>query len=314
MPLSIVITEAGRIALVNAENTGTAPVEITEIGLSETAIVPSAADVALADEFKRVAGISGTVVSDDTIHVSMFDDSADEYALHSFALYLDDGTLFGIYGQVDPVLEKTTQSIAGLSIDVTFADVDAASITFGDATFVNPPASTEQMGVVELATLPEAQTGTDPTRALVPATAKGALLAWLLAQDGSGSGIDADLLDGLDATGFLRVIDPLAYGENGNGWWEKRANGLIEQGGRVTNHTEAEATFTITFPYPFANLTQVRNIQATAIINDGQPTGPFTYQIRNTSISATGFQISLRSNGQPFHTDGFYWRAIGRLV
>lgn len=211
MAFTITITNAGRAAIVNAQNTGTAPVTIAQIGLSATAIVPAPTMTALAGELKRTGSIAGEVVADDTIHVTAMDESADVYSLRAFGLYLADGTLFAIYGQAAPILEKVAASIALLSIDVIFADIDAASITFGDASFANPPATTERQGVVELATVAEAQAGIDALRALTPAAAKAAILGWLLAQDGSGSGLDADLLDGQHGTYYTNIPARLGY-------------------------------------------------------------------------------------------------------
>lgn len=214
MPLPILITNAGRAAIINAQHTGTAPITLASVGLSQTAIAPSAADAALAGEFKRVATIAGEVVAPDTIHLTMSDDSADSYALRSFGLYLADGTLFALYGQADPILQKVASSIGLLSIDVILADAAATALTFGDTSFTNPPATTERQGVVELATLAEAQAGVDALRALTPAAARAALLGWLLAQDGAGSGLDADLLRGMtpeQVVSLARVIGALGY-------------------------------------------------------------------------------------------------------
>lgn len=211
MAFTITITNAGRAAIVNAQNTGTAPVTIAQIGLSATAIVPAPTMTALAGELKRTGSIAGDVVADDTIHVTAMDESADVYSLRAFGLYLADGTLFAIYGQTAPILEKVAASIALLSIDVIFADIDAAAITFGDASFSNPPATTERQGVVELATVAEAQAGIDALRALTPAAAKAAILGWLLAQDGSGSGLDADLLDGQHGAYYSNIPARLGY-------------------------------------------------------------------------------------------------------
>ncbi len=210
-PLEITVTNAGRAAIVNAQNTGTAPVTITQIGLSGTAVTPLPTATALAGEFKRVASIAGEVVANDTIHVTLTDSSGDAYTLRSIGLYLADGTLFAIYGQAGPVLEKTAQSIAALSVDVIFADIAAASLTFGNANFTNPPATTERQGVVELATLAEAQAGIDALRALTPSMAKAAILGWLLAQDGAGCGLDADLLDGQDGSYYTNIIGRLGF-------------------------------------------------------------------------------------------------------
>ncbi|WP_449471995.1 gp53-like domain-containing protein [Sphingobium chungangianum] len=211
MALTAIVTNAGRAALVNAANTGTAPVTIAQVGLTATAVVPGVGITALPGEYKRVATISGDVVADDTIHLIVRDESADVFTVRSFALYLADGTLLAIYGQAGVILEKSAQAMMLLAIDVQFADVAAAMLTFGDANFLNPPATTEMQGVVELATVGEAQTGIDALRALTPAAAKAAILGWLLAQDGSGSGLDADLLDGQDGSYYSNIPQRLGY-------------------------------------------------------------------------------------------------------
>lgn len=211
MPLTMIVTNAGRAALVNAQNTGTAPVAITQIGLSSAAVTPLATATALAGEFKRVSALSGTVTAADTIHVTMTDESSDAYSLRAIGLYLDNGVLFAVYGQAAAILDKAAASIAALSVDVIFADIAATSLTFGNANFVNPAATTERQGVVELATTAEAQAGIDALRALTPAGAKAAILGWLLAQDGSGSGLDADMLDGQDGSYYANIPGRLGY-------------------------------------------------------------------------------------------------------
>lgn len=205
MSLNIVVTSAGRAKIVNAQNTGTAPLTITQVGLSQTAVTPAASATTLAGEFKRISGVGGDAIAPDTIHINMTDTSGDAYSLRSFALYLADGTLFAIYGQATPMIEKVAASDALLAIDVVFADISAASLTFGNTNFLNPPATTEHQGVIELATVAEAQAGIDALRALTPAAAKAAILGWLLGMDGSGSGIDADLLDGYHASAFAQL-------------------------------------------------------------------------------------------------------------
>ncbi|WP_257555068.1 hypothetical protein [Sphingobium sp. CFD-2] len=211
MALTAIVTSAGRAALVNAANTGTAPVTIAQVGLTATAVVPGVGITALPGEYKRVATISGDVVADDTIHLIVRDESTDVFTVRSFALYLADGTLFAIYGQAGVILEKSAQAMMLLAIDVQFADVAAAMLTFGNANFLNPPATTEMQGVVKLATVGEAQAGIDALRALTPAAAKAAILGWLLAQDGSGSGLDADLLDGQDGSYYANIPQRLGY-------------------------------------------------------------------------------------------------------
>lgn len=179
MSFDLVITNAGRAALVNAANTGTLPVTIAQIGVSATFTAPVPTLTALPAEIKRLSSIAGDVVANDTIHVTLRDESGDAYTLRSVALYLGDGTLFAVAGQASPLITKTASSIALAAFDITFADVAAASITFGNTDFMLPPATTEIRGVVELATLAEAQAGTDTQRALTPQGGKAAVVGWL---------------------------------------------------------------------------------------------------------------------------------------
>jgi len=233
MALTITVTDAGRAALVNAANTGTAPVTIAQVGLSGTAVVPAKGATALPGEFKRLGTISGGVVADDTIHVIVRDESTDVFAVRSLGLYLGDGTLFAIYGQADVLAEKSGQAMLLIAVDVKFEDIDATTLTFGDANFLNPPATTTTMGVVELSTGAEAIAGTSSTRVPPEKAIKDAVFAWLDARfgannsgiwhpgnDGAGSGMDADLLDGQQGSYYTNIVARLGYapwGPNNDG-------------------------------------------------------------------------------------------------
>lgn len=210
------ITNAGRAALVNAAHDGTRSVRVAAVGVSATATSPTAATTALPAEIKRIATISGTATDADTIHVTVRDESADSYAVRSLALYLDDGTLFAAYGQADALLEKSAQAMMLLALDVRFTDVSATQITFGNANFLNPAATTQTPGVVALATDAEAAALTEKLKALTPRglaqvfTAAN-ILSRLLTVDGAGSGLDADLLDGQDGAYYANVAARLGY-------------------------------------------------------------------------------------------------------
>jgi hypothetical protein len=227
--LPIVVTSAGRAALVNAANTGTLPVTIAKIGVTAAAFTanPDGSDLVLPGELKQLSTFGGAAVADDTIHVTLRDDGSDVYSMRGFGLYLADGTLFALYGQAGVILEKSAQAMLVLSADIRFVNVDATSITFGDANFINPPATTEVQGVIEIATDAESVAGVDPGRAVAPRGLKAALDGRLgagapaafvkglltlatavafraalaiksaaLKDEGPGNGLDADLLDG----------------------------------------------------------------------------------------------------------------------
>lgn len=224
MPLTMIVTDAGRAAIVNAQHNGTAPVTITQCGLSGSVITPAKTATALAGEFKRISTISGAGVAADTIHLIVRDESADVYTARAFALYLADGTLFAIYGQPAALVDKTAQSIMLLALDVVFADITAASLTFGNANFLNPPATETVQGVVELATSAEATAGTDTQRAVTPKAIQDAVNAWLDARfgannslvwnpgnDGAGSGLDAGMFAGQLPAYYTNIVARLGY-------------------------------------------------------------------------------------------------------
>lgn len=232
------ITDAGFAKLVNPPNTGTNAVLVTQIGLTSTAFTPSAGLTALPGEIKRVATFGGQAVGDDTLHVTIRDDSTTAYSLRGFGLYLADGTLFATYGQTDPIMEKSAASMLLLATDARFTDVDITQIQFGNAEFIYPPATTEVLGVVELATNTEAEDAADTQRAVTPrglgaftdkrfgAAAPTALARTLLSaattaaartalelkgaalkDTGHGNGLDADTLDGKHASAFALAGD-----------------------------------------------------------------------------------------------------------
>ncbi|WP_443749702.1 gp53-like domain-containing protein [Asticcacaulis solisilvae] len=218
MALNLIVTNAGRNALVDAANTGTNQVDITQVGVSATNFAVDFTTTALAGELKRMGTIAGVTVADNVIHVTMQDNSIDVYSLRSFALYLNDGTLFAVYSQAGVIVEKSAAASMMLSVDVAFADVNAANIIFGATDFVLPPATTDNKGEVELATSAETQTGTDGSRAVTPLGLLTAFTAWLLSfnvwrasNDGSGSGLDADLLDGQDGSWYSNIIARLGF-------------------------------------------------------------------------------------------------------
>jgi hypothetical protein len=167
----IQITDAGRAALVAPGNTGTTAHKVTQIGLGTMPFQFKPDMNTLPSEVKRITTFGGDTVAPDTVHLVIQDDTADQYKLHALGLYLDNGVLFGVYVQNDPILEKAPASMLLLAVDVVFASIDAAKLEFGPATFLNPPATTDRKGVVELATQTEVDDGTDDTRAVTPKTA-----------------------------------------------------------------------------------------------------------------------------------------------
>lgn len=232
-------TTRGRAALVNAAHTGTKAVTVTQVGVTDRAFTPDPAggDLALPGERKRLTTFGGKAVADDVVHLTVRDESDDSYPLRGIALYMEDSTLLALYGGSEVILEKSSQAMMLLAIDWLLADMDANQIQFGDTDFLNPPATTEVQGVVELATAEEAITGKDNQRAVTASALLATLDARLgkgapstlgksmmgrgdatevradlglkgaaLKDEGSGKGLDADSVDGKHADDFAPKV------------------------------------------------------------------------------------------------------------
>lgn len=175
MALPITITDAGRAEIINAQNTGTGPVTITEIGFGTGQYTPTKTRTALQAQVKRVSSIAGQAVAADTIHVMALDESSDAYNVGEFGLFSDKGTLIAVYSQPAAsgwIIQKAGASTLLLATDIILESLNATNITFGDISFINPPATTTVQGVVELATPEETQAGNDGSRAVTPAGLK----------------------------------------------------------------------------------------------------------------------------------------------
>jgi microcystin-dependent protein len=168
MALPFVITTAGREALVNAANTGTDAVVVSQIALGSTHFLSDPATVALAAEIKRIPASGGGVVAPDTIHVTGSDSSADVYTVRSVGLYTSGGILLAVYSQADPILIKGAGTVALIAADLVITGLPAGAIAVGDTTFAYPQATEVVKGVAELATVTETLTGTDDERIVTP--------------------------------------------------------------------------------------------------------------------------------------------------
>jgi hypothetical protein len=192
--LVLSLTNAGLAAVQGAS--GSDPVVIAELGLTATPFDIAPTLTALPGEFKRIAAVSGTAAAANITHMTAYDTSADVWNATGLGLWLADGTLFAVYSAGATIINKASVAFAMVSFDIAWQADLAASVAFGDPIFTNPPATEEMRGLVELADEAEALAGIDGLRALTPARARAAVLPWLIDQDGAGSGLDADTLDG----------------------------------------------------------------------------------------------------------------------
>ena len=170
MAIRFTVTDAGRAALINQDNTGTGARKVTEIGLGRGQYeVGDTAREGLLDPIKWVDTIAGQAVADDVIHVTLQDETADIYSVGEIGLFLDNGVLLAYHSQPDGwVVEKAEPATLLLAADITVQNLDVTSLEFGDAAFLNPPASETVKGVIELADETEALNGEDLARAMTP--------------------------------------------------------------------------------------------------------------------------------------------------
>jgi len=175
--LVLKLTDAGLAAVQAAA--GSDPVVISELGLTNTPFDYAPTLTALPGEFKRIGAVSGISAAANIAHLTAYDTSQDVWSATGLGLFLEDGTLFAVHSSPEPVQSKASLAFALISIDIIFNADLAADIAFGNAIFTSPPSTTEMRGIVELATIPEAQAGLDTLRALTPEAAAAAVFSWL---------------------------------------------------------------------------------------------------------------------------------------
>lgn len=167
-PIDLIITNAGLDALVDAQNGDTDAIKVIEVGLTEAAFDPAPTLTALPGEFKRLASFAGQSTGPNTIHMTALDAGATTYDLRGIGLFLEDGTLFASFAQADPIFSKVSIASFLLAFDVRFSGNVGEDITFGDATFLYPPATETVKGVAEIATQDETDAGADDNRIITP--------------------------------------------------------------------------------------------------------------------------------------------------
>ncbi|MCA0208131.1 MAG: hypothetical protein LCH74_03625 [Proteobacteria bacterium] len=167
--LPMIITDAGWDAIVDAQNGGTDAVEITELGLTATPFVMAPTLTALPGEFRRIDTVAGQAVSESIIHIVAHDPAAIVYNVTGFGLFASDGTLIAVYSAVaDPILSKAQLATSLFALDIAFGNGVAAVIEFGDALFLNPPASHTVAGVAKLADDATVDAGDDDETIITP--------------------------------------------------------------------------------------------------------------------------------------------------
>lgn len=298
----IVVTDAGLAEVVNAEQSGTAPVVLTHIAFGTGQYTPTSDRTVLQSEFKRLDTIAGGAVGDNVIHLTVNDATKENYTVYEVGVFTASGTLFAVYSQTTPIMQKASGSDLMLSIDFVLTNVNPESITVGDTSFVLPPATSIRQGIVELATAAETVEGTDDSRAVTPAALSGRTATTgrtgLVELATSAEAIDGQLGDKAItpatlsaafvkehlATGFFKTP-----GTNGNATIVQWGQSLIANGDTGT---------TVTFPTAFPN--QCASIVPVAI-------GDVAVSYRVGTVSEGSAVLKHNGNGGV----NTYWIAIG---
>lgn len=200
MAITLVITDVGRAEVINAAQNGFAPVEITQVGFGVGKYTADPTQTALQDEFKRLSTISGGAISPTAIHVTARDSGPDAYSVFELGVYLASGTLFAVYSQNTPIIDKAGASVALLAIDIELTgDVTPEMVTFGDTNFQLNSATETSEGLVQLATVAEVVAGTDATKAVTPKGVKAAVDAVDLSEYARAEVLPTDSLASKDA-------------------------------------------------------------------------------------------------------------------
>lgn len=249
--INIVITDAGLAEIVNAEQTGTAPVVLTEVGLGTGQYKASPSQTALTGEFKRVQAVAGGAIGDNALHLSVHDDSDSAYTVFELGVYTASGTLFAVYSQPVPIIQKAAPAHMLLALDMVLTNVDPDSVTVGDTNFQLNSATTTRQGIVELATGEEVQAGVDSTRVVTPAALK-----TLTATTGRTGLVElATATEAIAGTDGVRAITPStmvaafvrAHMETG---YQKLPGGMLLQWGRavIAQDGSTRIAFPLAFP------------------------------------------------------------------
>lgn len=298
MYASIIVTDAGIEEVINAERNGTAPVVLTQVGLGTGQYTPTHDQTALQNEFKRLPAnaLSGGNVGDNVIYINARDTSSDAYTLFEFGVYTASGTLFAVCSQNVPILQKAAGAQAYLDIEFLLTNVNPASVTLGDTNFFNPPATTETLGVVELATAAETEAGAVADKAVTPAgllartaTTERTGLVQLATDEEARAGSNtakAITPETLSAT-FQNIHDDYGF--------QKMPNGMMIQWGKgIVYHSQPQD---ILFPTTFPN--KCTNISVTPIDS--------TASVRVDTFTAGHFKAVHDMDGKV----NVFWLAIG---
>jgi hypothetical protein len=343
-PLIFTMTNAG-LALLNRAQLGQAvDLTVAKVALSNVDFVAAPTLTAIPGEVRRLDTVTGAAVGDNVTHMVVRDDGAVGYDVRGIGIILADGTIFAAYAQPQLLVQKSAAASLNLVIDIALTNGVAANLTFGDANFLNPPATTTTKGVVELATDEEADSGTAGALAITARQLKRALDAIGVAFTGftgsvsdtlasfqrrkiEGGGLvsgGGDLTTDRTLTVTAASSEQLLARARGdvavtpqsfdgtaslaqNGW-VRHPSGLIEQWGVWNGSINNEASFVV--PFNFAFPTACAGCHAIVLNPSASNTGNVVPQ--EVSLAADAATLFAQNEaGVSSNSTGVRWRAWG---
>lgn len=145
--LPLIITDQGRKAAVDADHNGL-QIELTEIAIGSGLWQPDQTATALQNEIKKITNLGAVNLDSDMLHLTITDDTKDNYQVGEFGIYTNTGVLFAIYSQSSYISEKAADSVFMLSVDIKLDTVPPDSVTVTGNNFYYPPATTDILGVI----------------------------------------------------------------------------------------------------------------------------------------------------------------------
>ena len=174
--ISVIITNDGINALINAAHTGSEKVTLNNIkffsSYQAVTVNTHASDMPASAKVADLSAVGGEQTSSNTLHIDCADNSDVAYKAYTIGIYTSDGILFGATSAETPILEKVETSIAMFACDVLIANADLSVVEFDNPVFTNPTATTTKAGVVRLATDDEATAMQSSTIAVTPVNLK----------------------------------------------------------------------------------------------------------------------------------------------
>ncbi|WP_276681483.1 hypothetical protein [Thalassolituus oleivorans] len=165
---TLVITNSGRSALIDAELNGTGIIQLSEVRLGTGQYVASESQTDLVNVVTVIDTVSGEALSDTVLHLTAKDESAAEYTAYELGIFTSTGVLFAVYSSTEALISKAASVVSYLSIDITLGTISTASLSFGDTDFSMPTATETRAGVSAYTTDEEAQSDDVDNKSLTP--------------------------------------------------------------------------------------------------------------------------------------------------